>query len=257
MRGLWIRSLPAAAALTYTLAIVGCGPRFIRGELPLPTLQHRTAGTTVEGGLEITVHPVTMANYRNTRQLSVTLPATEGARVVYSVVPMPAFVVRIVNRTGHVVRLEDAVFRLDAPAQAGSSGERFTAIETHEELLRWARDFYAIPLAKNPGLAPELARAISATPLLTRGSVLLNDDDSTYILAFDLPVRDATAHEEFMRSHPEVVLRIAEIPVAFDLAGTVTQASDVRFAMDRATEAVQVICEPGREMSLATCALVE
>jgi hypothetical protein len=244
------RSRIALLALA-ALACVACGPSFRITTLAAPSLRPRTEGTARAGGLEVTVTPITPATMRAIPNASVPVGVPSGV-TRYPTLPMPAFQVRIVNRTGHVVRLDDAVFRLDAPA----SGERYHALESTSEVIDWARGFYGTTLVKNPMLAAQLGAEISRLPLLNHDAVLLDGDDSTYLLAFQLPMGSPAELEEFLRTRSELVLRLAEVPVAFDQAGAVTTASDLRFSMDAQRVDVRVLCEANQN-TWQTCVVLE
>jgi len=242
-----------ASILTPVLLLlaVGCGPRWTEQTISIPTLRPRTEPTARAGGLEVTVAPITVATMRTTPGVTVRVPIRSGA-IVYPLIPMPAFRVRIVNRSGHVVRLEDAVFRLDAPG----SGVRFHPIEEIDGVVSWIRTIYAAELARNPGLAVNLNRGLEQLPLLSRGAVLLDGDDSTFFLVFDLPSQSYADYTALLSAHRELVLRLAEVPVSFDQAGDVTEASDLRFAMDVVGASITLLCA-GQTVGLDTCAVPE
>lgn len=229
----------------------GCGPAFRVADVRVPSLAQTTVAGASEGAIEVTVTPITLATFRDLPQMPRARATVTQARSHYDIItlPPPAFVVRIVNRTGHVVRLQDAVFRLDDAAH----GARFRALESTSELGAWASAFYGAAIRKNPQVAVALSDAIASIPLLTRDTVLLNDDDTTFVVAFDIPVRSLSDYEAFLRDRPELSLRLAELPVALDAAGGVTRAIDLRFGMAATTEVRRMLCRVNVTPSIVTC----
>lgn len=229
--------------VTFSLGVVlasvsGCGPAMRTVTVSVPGLAFgATESTAADAGIQIEVLPITEANLSSVISLlqshghSAPIATVEvgGVRHRLLAVPPPAFLVRITNGTGHVVRLENAIFRLDTEPDGG----RYRAIETSAELVGWARSYHADTL-RHSGVpaAAALDSAIARVPLLTRDTVLLDRDVTMFVAAFDVPVRSLPEYYEFLSAQGRVVrLRFAEIPSAFDGAGVVTQTFGPEFAL--------------------------
>lgn len=215
-------------------------------------------------GLTLNVTPVTVDNFRRFPQahrvVNWTRTTLVGQQVRQSqdsfdtnLFPMPAFQVRVSNHTGHVVRLTQTIFRLQD--NLGRAHQIFTGTP---ELVAWNESIWSQATAAAPDVAaqalPQVRAAVGQIQLMNRSIELLNGDEWSGFLVFNLGV---TSNEEALRYLDEVnrlTLRIAEVPVELDDAGRPTRTAEFSYALDRTQGSIQVTCPPGTTIpSLSTC----
>jgi hypothetical protein len=215
-------------------------------------------------GLTLSVTPVTVDNFRRFPQahrvVNWTRTAVVGQQVRQSqdsfdtnLFPMPAFQVRVSNHTGHVVRLTQSIFRLQD--NLGRAHQIFTGTP---ELVAWNESIWSQATAAAPDVAaqtlPQVRAAVGQIQLMNRSIELLNGDEWSGFLVFNLGVN---SNEEALRYLDEVnrlTLRIAEVPVELDDAGRPTRTAEFSYALDRTQGSIQVTCPPGTTVpSLSTC----
>ncbi|MCL4223164.1 MAG: hypothetical protein KJZ91_01670 [Myxococcales bacterium] len=229
-------------------------PPPITAKLPLPSLRVHDAEEITQEGMTISVTPITTVNVRRYPQLhkliTVEVPQRDAAgnvtsttaQVTTTIVPMPAFQVRIANNTGHVVRFTGTVFRLQ-----DNTGRTFQTFGTTAELHAWHAGTLARDL-KDPAVQAQVmqqaAPAFTGLQLLNRNVELLKGDEWVGYLVFNLETDTKESYSAFFNAIERLSVRIAEVPVQTNDAGQVSKVAEFTFIVDKTSEEVDAQC-PG------------
>lgn len=156
-----------------------------------------------------------------------------------SLVPSPGFQVRIANHTGHVIKFTTAVFRLQ-----DNSGQTYPLSAGTAELIAlqetlWDRNVG--PDAK-AGVMPQLSGAIGSLQLLNRNTELLNGDEWTGYLVFNMSVLSQGDYDALLARVERFTLRMAEVPIDVDQAGVVKKTTEFTFTLDKTVKSMRVTC---------------
>lgn len=234
------------------LLLGACAPLIRSGTISTPTLTASGGVPSPVPSLTVTVEPITLQNYTEPQfaHFAPVITTPLGSRT-FPLGPMPAFRVVIANHTGHVLRLRDAVFRLDDDARG-----QYRAIRSIDDLGDWLASAHAARLARDPALVSALMRGLDQlrNELLTPDVVMLNDDETTFFLLFNVPGQEPIDYARFLAGRQHLVVRLAELPVEFDAAGAVTRAIEVQVGMDVTRYEQRVTClESLTDRTLQTC----
>lgn len=261
--------LAASAAVVLGAATLSdCTPRPlppVTATLLVGSLRAHDAPEATRDGLTVTILPINGDNYtrfpQTHRRVTWTRTVVRGGQVLSepgsadaTIVPVPCFKVSIANHTGHVLRFTQSVFRMQ-----DNLGRAYQLYSGTPELLAWNESVWGTALAAAPELnaqvLPQVRGAVGQLQLLNRNTELLNGDEWTGFLVFNLNLNSQSELEAFMSEIARVTVRLAEIPVEVNEAGAPTRTTEFSFAFDRAQVAVQVTCPPGTETpSLTQCA---
>lgn len=246
--------------LVVGVVVVACVPTKppVQVMLPIPSLRvHDSAEVTTEG-ITVSITPISSSNVEKHAQIykrftfEVEVDEVDGLgnptgakvkqnkQVKGSVVPLPAFKVRIANNTGHVVRFTTSIFRLE-----DNVGQKYQTFASTQELLAWyeAALASAIPdAAMQQQIMQQSRGAIGSLQLLNRNVELLKGDEWSGFLIFNLDTGSEAGYNEFMRGIERLNLRLAEIPVEADDAGNVVRTTEFRFAIDKTTIEIAAMC---------------
>ena len=258
-----MRSLVITSALVLGSAaacvMAGAKPPVLT-TLPVPTLQVHDQAEVTQDGIIVTVTPIGKANASafplvyKTADVTVAVDDVDifgtpngkkvpkHMRLQGTIVPLPAFHVRIVNDTGHVIRLTQSVFRLE-----DNTGKKYPSYAGTDELSAW---YAAVTRASTPdgALADEILRqtasGINALVLLNRTTELLEGDEWSGFLVFNVG-SDPNAYQSIMATVERFKLRLAEIPVETDDAGKATRTTEFTFTIDKAMKEIDAECPAG------------
>lgn len=237
--------------------------------LPVPTLQVHDRAEVTQDGIIVTVTPITNVNGASFPQVYKTLNIsasvdetdpltgaptgrkTQGnIQVSSAIVPLPAFHVRIVNDTGHVIRLTGAVFRLE-----DNTGKKYPTYSGTRELLAWNEATTAASTS-DPAIQAQILqqteRAIDSLQLLNRTVELLKGDEWSGFLVFNLGT-EPDVYTTIMHSVERFKLRLAEFPVETDDAGQVTRTTEFTFSIEKTTKEVDAECPGGTGDTVVGC----
>lgn len=253
----WNAATRGLLLVALTGLIGGCvkpPPPPITVKLPLPTLRAHDAEEITQEGMTISVTPITSVNVRSYPQLhrlmTVQVPQRDDAgnvtnttaQVTTTIVPLPAFQVRIANNTGHVVRFTGTVLRLQ-----DNTGRTYQTFGTMAELQAWYTGTLTRDL-KDPMLQAQVmqqsAAAFTGLQLLNRNVELLKGDEWVGYLVFNVATDGKETYDAFINAIERLSVRIAEVPVQTNEAGQVTKVAEFTFALDKTSEEVDAQC-PG------------
>ena|GEM_PF-1650767 len=244
------------------LACSSARPR--RFPFELPVLRAREQSGVESDGITLDVTPVTIENAASYPELRPTVTFHPDPRtpakvetVAVPLAPLPAFRVEVANRTGHVVRLTRALFRLEDDLQ-----RRYQVFANAAELAAWTQQWVARhrpDLAADPMAVGTLQQAVGGIPLLNRNVELLDGDVWVGWLVFNLNVADWEAgHIGMLQGIRRLRVRIAEVPVALDAAGEAVRTAEFDLHFDRAAAPRGMLCPPSFEApTLPGCELVD
>jgi len=263
--------------------LIGCGvltacgpaPKPIVTTIQVPSFRVHDEPEQTKQGLTVSIRPITDDVVRSIPQIyktvlykavrprknlfgipDSTLPPEEvQVRAELSIIPLPAFQVRIANHTGHALRCTQAVFRLD-----DGVGRHYPLFASTAELVAWLENIWTTAIKDGTGpevaqqVMPGLKAAVNALPLLNRNVDLLNGDEWSGYLSFNMNVTTEQDYHNFMTNTERLTLRLAEMPVGMSDAGQVTNTAEFTFVVDKVTAPLAVKCPPGTQNpSLSVC----
>lgn len=265
-----------AALLLTTSALIACGPppQPVMTSINVPTFRVHDQPEITKEGLTVSVRPImddtvrsfpqiyqTVTYKAKRRQTNMfgqpdpTLPMVDAqGQAELSIIPLPSFKVQITNNTGHVLRFNSVVFRL----QSGT-GQSYSLYSGTAELVSWVENLLNTNESFGPEVAnqvmPKLKTAINGLPLLNRNtSEMLNGDVWNGYLAFNMNVNSAKDYEDFLAATERLTLRLAEVPITYSDAGAVTKTTEFTFVIDKTTAPLRVKCPPGTQQpSISVC----
>lgn len=177
-------------------------------------------------GLTISAKLLDLAGIRKDPRLSKTVVVKAAGllptNVSWTLVDPPAFELRVLNRTGHVVRLHDAVIKL--MDNAGNLYDPLSPATARAEL----DDAFAAARGRGweitPDGAAQLGTALSQVKFLSENAQLLPDIAETFIVAFSGP-HDHTEEglNNWLALQSALRLKIFEVPTGTNEAGVVTK----------------------------------
>lgn len=263
-----LKVLLASACAGLPIVLTDCLPSRSRpapttATLAVPSLQVRDQAEVTRDGLTVALNPITVDNFRRFpqihRMVTWNRSVPVGGQLVSvpgnldtNVVPLPAFQVRIANHTGHVIRFTQSVFRLQ-----DNLGRTYQLFAGTPDLVAWNEGVWAAAATRAPDILPQvlpqLRSAVGQLQLLGRSTELLNDDEWTGYLVFNLNVNTDQDYVELLNTVNQLTVRLAEIPVEVNEAGTPTRTTEFAFALDRTQGSLRVTCPEGTAPSLAQC----
>lgn len=233
----------ASTISLFVVSMAGCGPGVIHTSISNPSLR-ATADSESEvthDGLTISVRPITWENGRTFSSIFRTFTGHTARGTVTAgpgpIAPLPAFEVRIVNHTGHVVRFTQSIIRL-----SDNLSRQYQLMANAGELDAWAQSAWHEALAYDPGIGTQITSAIGSLQLFTRNTELLNGDEWVGYAVFTVPASTDAEYRTLLDSLTRLTLRIAEVPVETDDAGTVSRTTEFTFNFDRSEYAQAVAC---------------
>lgn len=189
--------------------------------------------------VSIRILPVTWDNIERFPQITAQIPfryESSGSYYpsteLWALIPMPAFEVTIINNTKHVLRLNNAVIKL----QDGVDDVYDVA---YKEDIKARAESIAYQDSVNRGIYWDLATIksrISAAPLLTQNSELLPGITKKAYVSFNIPV----GYRDFMAGKSYLKVLFFEIPVETDKAGSTTETVNYTFYYDITANTVTV-----------------
>jgi len=246
--------------------ILSCGPppKPVMATLQVPTLNVHGEAEQTKDGMTVSVLPIGPENAKRFPQIHKIVTFTAMQRNVLSgkeepvkregssvIIPTPAFQVRIINKTGHVVRFSTVVFRLQ-----DNTGKTYPLYASTNELIAWLENAWST--AVGPEAAKEVMKqlsvAIGSLQFLTRSVELLNGDEWSGYLAFNMGVNGEEDYYNFMNGIQRLKLRLAEVPTGTSAAGQVSKTAEFAFMLDKINSPVRVTCPAGTaKPSLQRC----
>ena len=232
----------------------------VTANVSLPTLRVHGQSEMTKEGITITVEPIVPETEGKYAQVRKTVSVTVARQNILSgqsepvetnvsstIVPEPSFYVRVANHTGHVIRFTQTVFRLQDTA-----GRNYPLYSGSSELSAWLEGAWS--KANGPRVAQQvmgqLSSALASLPLMNRNTELLNGDEYSGYLVFNVPSGTKADFDQFLNSFDRLTLRMAEVPVDVNDAGAVTRTTEFTFHMDRTTSNVRVSCPADEQPSL-------
>jgi hypothetical protein len=261
-----IRVGTSVLALMAVMALAACGPppQPVYATIPVPTLQVHDQPEVTKDGLTISLHPIMEDTVRSLPQVYKMVAFTvmrhpssifggpdtsKPAQPVQtkselSIIPLPAFKVSVANHTGHVLKFTQAVFRLET-----GTGQSYELFSGSNEIGAWLENVFNSQPDLGPQVAtqvmPGLKDALNALPMLNRNRELLNGDEWSGFLVFNLNLSSANDAKKFVNSIDRLTIRLAEVPVALTDAGQVSKTTEFTFVVDKTTSPLHVKCPPG------------
>ncbi len=221
--------------------------------LVVQTLQVHDQAEVTKDNVTISVTPILTDNEQSfpdiykmvtwdaTRNNAMGQPEAYTQRGASSILPEPAFQVRIANHTGHVIKLTQTVFRLQ-----DDRGKTYQTYDDTTSIEAWLKNIWS--LSYGPQVAdavePQFHSAFENLLLLDRNVVLLDGDQWSGYLVFNLGINKAEDVGPFMDSIKRLTLRLAEVPVELADDGTVKRTTEFTFDLDRTALKYNVTC-PG------------
>lgn len=244
-------------AVAATLLTVSCAhrppPTPVTATLPRASLRVHDEPEVTHDGITLAITPVTAENVRRFPQLTRHVTWTEtvlGRRGLpmqvtrsfdVGLTPAPSFQVHIVNHTGHVVRFTTSIFRLQ-----DDLSRTYQLFGGAAELTAWVQ---AQPnMAARPDIMAQASSAAALVPLMNRNTELLNGDDWSGFLVFNLGVSGYHDGVALLDQVNRWTLRIAEVPVDTNEAGVASRTTEFHFVIDRTLVPVSVTCPAGTAM---------
>lgn len=245
--------------------LVACGPppQPVSATINVPSLKVHDNPEVTKDGLTIALTPIGPENIRKFPQVAKKIAWKEtvqtqpglvsggGPQEVErsedtELVPLPCFQVRVANHTGHVMKFTQSVFRLQ-----DNAGRTYNLFAGTAEIAAWHEAAHA----KDPGaillyqmhMKAQVASAINGLQLLTRNVELLNGDEWTGYLVFNVNVNSPKDYDAFMGGIERLTLRLAEMPTKTDEGGKVVGTTEFTFALDKVTAPLPVTCPPGTQ----------
>jgi len=260
--------------VSFAAVATGCMPKPqppVAAKLPVSTFKPHDDPQMSKDGVTVTVSPITTQNLRNFPQAvlntTITVQTPEHdlfgsptgktvpveKQITFSVIPLPAFQVRIVNNTGHIIRLGTSVFRLE-----DNVGRKYPTFAGSQEILAWAQvQAGGLDAAVQSQLLPKESAVIQNLPLLNRSIELLKGDEWTGYMVFNFG-GEPDYYQKLLNSVERLTLRLAEIPVETSESGQVTRTTEFSFVVDKTTDQVDVECPASTSTpSWETCKRVE
>lgn len=245
--------------------IFGPPPKPVTLPLTVPSLQvHDDQAELTQDGVTITVTPILPDNEQSFPEIfkqftwtGVRTNSVSGQQESYeaqgqsAIIPEPSFKVKLVNNTGHVVRFTTVVFRLQ-----DNTGKSYSLYSGTPELAAWNENVWTNMMGPDVAaqVSPKITTAINGLQLMNRNVELLNGDEWSGYLVFNLNINSIEEFDQFMAGITRLTLRIAEVPVETSDAGVVTRTTEFNFVLDRTTQEITVTCPAGTtEPSLAKC----
>jgi hypothetical protein len=234
---------------TLALAISACAsaPPILANITTSTLHSHDPQPEVTREGITISVTPITHENrlsasqihrlitYTQTGVNSLGQPAQAQAQVDDYVVPLPAFQVRIANHTGHVLRFTQTIFRLQ-----DSRSRNYQLFASTDELAAWNVQNDG-QLASNAEFMQQERAVIAQVPLLNRNTELLNGDEYSGYLVFNMTPYGGDLLDQIER----MTLRIAEVPVDMNDAGVASRTTEFQFVFDKSTYQQAATCPAG------------
>lgn len=267
-RALVARITICAATMLCAATLTDCVStprRQVEATLVVGALRVHDAPEVTRDGLTVSIQPIHSENYTRFpqahRRVTWVRNVVRGGQMVAepgsadaAIVPVPCFQVRLANHTGHVLRLTQSVFRMQ-----DNLGRTYQLYAGTPDLLAWNESVWGTALAAAPELSaqvlPQVRSAVGQLQLLNRNTELLNGDEWSGFLAFNVNTSTEAELTAFMSEITRVTVRLAEIPVEVNEAGAPTRTTEFAFAFDRTQVPINVTCPPGTETpSLARCA---
>lgn len=243
----------ASMVSLFLAATPGCGPGIRHASLLHPTVHASGETEITRDGLTFSVRPITWETAATFPQIVRTFNIRTPRGVVPgtgAIAPMPAFEVRITNHTGHVVRFTQSIIRL-----SDNLSRNYAAMPDSGRLLAWAQGAWNDAVAIDPSLSAQIASAVGALQIFSRNTELLNGDEWTGYLVFELPIASTADYRTLLDSITRFTLRIAEVPVEVGEAGEVTRTTEFSFTFDRTEYPQPVSCRGRGEPSWDICAM--
>lgn len=254
-----------ACAATGVL-VLGCAPPKPPIEMDLPTaaLQVHDQPEITKDGLTVSVTVIGPSNYRSFPQIfkktswtsSETNPLNGREYQVERtgtafLIPTPNFQVRIANHTGHVVKFTQVVFRLQ-----DNAGQSYQIFGGASELVALQNLLWSTAIGPDAAAAvmPKLTPAINQLQLLNRNLELLNGDEWTGYLVFNMNLNSSQDYDNMLARTERLTLRMAEVPIEMNEAGGVKRTTEFTFVLDKVVKSMKVKCPADTEKaSLDVC----
>lgn len=263
-----IRMVAACAlGVTGAVALVDCfpAPRPVVLPMRVGSVRVHDEQEVTRDGVTVNITPITLDNFRRFPQAhrvinwTQTTVARQEMRQTQdsfdtNLFPMPAFQVRINNHTGHVIRFTQTIFRLQ-----DNLGRAHQIFSGTPELLAWNESIWSQATASAPTITaqvlPQVRAAVGQLQLLNRNVELLNGDEWSGYLVFNLGTNNNDESLRYLDEINRLTLRIAEVPVEVDDSGRPTRTVEFSYALDRSQATIQVTCPPGiTTPDLSACA---
>ena len=250
---LWTsRSLALLMICASLASLPSCGPGIRHVSLSNPTIRANGETEVTREGLTVSVEPITWENASRYPEIVRSFTIRSGratGTASGAITPLPAFRIRIVNHTGHVVRFTQSIIRLSDNLSRNSQAM------TQAELVAWVQGAWREGSVQDPSLESQLLGALGSLQLLSRETELLNGDEWAGYLVFNLGVTSTDDYRRVLGSVSRYTPRLAEVPIEVGDAGQITRTTEFAFAFDRAEYPQSVAC-PGRgEPSWDICAM--
>ncbi len=255
LRGRNAMRVSVQTVLLFVLVVgVGCAPpKPYQTTLVMQSLQVHDQAEVTQDNVTISVTPILpdngqsfpdiykMVTWTATRNDVLGKPETYQAQGASSILPEPAFQIRIANHTGHVIRLTQTVFRLQ-----DDRGKTYQTYDNPAAIESWLENIWTSSFGPQVATAvkPQFHPAFENLLLLNRNVELLDGDQWTGYLVFNLGINKAEDFAHFMESITRLTLRLAEVPVEFAEDGTVSRTTEFTFHLDRTALEFDVTC-PG------------
>lgn len=151
-------------------------------------------------------------------------------QVPWMLLTPPVFEVKITNKTGHVVKMTGAVFKL-----VDAAGNLYDALPKDKAI---AHEMDAADAVARQGIVvPEsskhqIAQGIKQLKVLDENTQLLPDLSDTFFLSFELPIEPTgEALSTWLATQTSLQLKIYEVPTQTNDAGAVTKRVAFEFPL--------------------------
>ena len=210
--------------LVFTGVLGGLGmacapPKPFTTTLVLPSLKVHDDSEVTKDNITISVTPIFDDNaqdhpdifkrvaYTGTRKDALGKVETYRAEAATTIIPSPNFKVRIANHTGHVIKFTQTVFRLQ-----DDKGKTYQLYGGTSDITAWMEGVWSSNFGPQVAVAvmPQLTAAISSLSLLNRNVELLNGDEWSGYLVFNIGINTQADFDRFMSSINRLTLRMAE-----------------------------------------------
>jgi hypothetical protein len=213
------------------LAAVGCSSnrQVLRSEMKLQGDPSQT-----QDGFTLTAKVVALAVMTKDPRLTKAVEViSQGSKkeVPWTLVNPPVFEVHASNRTGHVIKLTGAIFKLIDGA--GNLYEPLTKsklqAETEDAIIQAKKGGMAIT---QDGIA-QLNSGMRALKFMDENTQLLPDIAETFFLAFELPIAQTQEGlNAWLAQQAALRLKIYEVPTRTNEAGVITKRVAFEFPVE-------------------------
>lgn len=216
--------------LPYTiLALVGCTSTksIMRSEMQLTG-----SPSQAKDGLTMTAKVLDLQAMAKDTRLTKALPiAGSDKEVPWTLLNPPTFEVRVLNQTGHAIRMRGAIFKL-----VDAAGNLYDAMPKDKAVANLMDSFSIAATKQGVSVTPAgqaMARsALQQVKFLDENSQLLPDIADTYLLAFDLPFEPSyEGMNGWLAGQAALQLKIYEVPTKTDEAGNITKRVAFEFPL--------------------------